>query len=57
MGRKPITKVRRINLTVDENVVKILAAHRERLIRERGIEVTESDTVRDAIIRTKEERC
>ena len=52
MGRRPIAKARRINLSIDEKVAKMLDAHRARLIKDRGVNVTESDAVRDAIVRT-----
>lgn len=52
MARRPIKKTRRVNLTIGPEAAKALDGHRKRLSAERGVEVTESDAVRDAIVRT-----
>ena len=42
-----------LTLTVSKLVADCLEAHRRKLARERGVEVSRSDAVRDAILRTK----
>jgi hypothetical protein len=52
MARKKSMKPRRVNLTIDESIARALDQHRSALAKERGMPVTESDAVRDAIVRT-----
>ena len=43
----------RVNYHMPPEVIRALEAHRKRLSRERGYQVSRADAARDAILRTK----
>ncbi len=53
MAKRALRSTHWLSLTVDKLLADLLEAHRRRLSRERGVEVTRSDAMRDAILRTK----
>ena len=53
MGRKPIEKLRRINLSIDKTANEALQKLKAGLAQKRGMPVTEADAIRHAILRAK----
>jgi hypothetical protein len=53
MARTLKADVDHVNVRLDDRLHKALERHRKRLAKERGVDVSRSDAMRDAILRTE----